>query len=117
MSARLIYSKDAIVATDEGDTHDLSQSLIAGEKHNPESGARISLKSDNISGTNPDFTVLIQHSPDGAEWFTADTFTAVTLDAIESREITVAIHSLVRANVSAISGTDTPTVDLDIWIE
>jgi hypothetical protein len=66
----------------------------------------------NVSalGSGCTATVLIEHSPDKTNWFTAITFAAASATGVQEVQAKENLFTYVRANVTLTSGTTTATI-------
>ena len=97
-----VYS-EALTGTDTGDGVDIQ---------NSDDMVVALIATSAVSLTT--VTVLVEHSPDGANWFLLDTFTNVNANATEVRQITDPHFSNIRIRVSVFTGT---SVTLNIFAE
>lgn len=74
-------------------------------------GMIFTISSANTGGTSPTFDVKIQHSTNGTLWFDLVSFTQITGDTSELKDVTANILKHLRYVVT-VGGTDTPTSDL-----
>ena len=71
------------------------------------------LKLANTSGATVGGT--IEHSPDGINWETLATFSALTADGIDSQEISSFVYPKVRANLTVSGGS--ADVSCFLWFD
>jgi hypothetical protein len=63
-----------------------------------------------VGGTTPTFDFKLQHSDDGSNWYDLETFTQITTDTTELKEISKNIMKNLRYDV--VVGGTTPTADI-----
>ena len=73
------------------------------------------LKAQNVNGATT-VTVLVEHSPNGNDWFTLATFAALGgVDGSEIINISVGVLPQVRANVTLAGGTQAADVTVSLF--
>jgi len=68
--------------------------------------------SDRTDGT---YTLTIEHSPDGTNWFTLDSVAAISSEIMSIKATSNSCFQYVRASVLSASTTDGATVTCKLW--
>lgn len=79
---------------------------------------KIVLNGDYTSGSGATADVVVQHSPDGTNWFTLGTFDQVgTTDAVDEIDITTPVYRFVRTSRTIAGTLPIYTLEVSIWGE
>jgi len=90
----------------------LSAAVTGGSKSLPASSTSFAGILDVRNSAGSGYTVKIQHSPNGINWFDLGTFVKVAGDGAEILSLSEPIMTQVRTDISGVAGTCDIIVDI-----
>jgi hypothetical protein len=94
---------------------DSDTTTLGSTKSIPHTATEIIITSEVIARTDGTFTVTVQHSPDGTNWFTLGAAAAQSANGMVIALVTQNCFHNVRASVASTSTTDGASVKVRLY--